>query len=290
MLQIKKASLRAGDFTVNDMNLTVQSKEYFVLMGPTGSGKSLLVKAVCGIIPIQNGSIHIDGKEVTDFEPRKRQIGYVPQNSSLFPHLSVVENILFPLKIRRFSRKEAMNKVAPVVEALGISSLLQRSTLNLSGGEQQKVALARALSYNPKLLILDEPVSALDEPTRCEICGLLKKIQQEFAVTTIHICHNLEEAWIVSDRVAIISQGRIVQTDTLDNLINEPKTEIVGKILRLTDGYVVELDKLAGDPVDILVNEQLIARGEVLVVNDSFCVRINEIMPSNTEKAAKNMT
>lgn len=233
MLQIKNASLRAGDFTVNDINLTIASKEYFVLMGPTGSGKSLLVKAICGIIPIQKGSIHIDGKDVTNLEPGRRQVGYVPQNSSLFPHLSVECNILFPLKIRKVSKKDALKKTAPIIDALNISSLLERSTLNLSGGEQQKVALARALSFNPRLLILDEPVSALDEPTRCEICGLLKTIQQDFSITTIHVCHNLEEARIVSDRLAIFSQGSIVQTDTLENLIANPKADIVKKILRL---------------------------------------------------------
>jgi len=233
MLQIKNTSLRAGDFTVSNINLTVASKEYFVLMGPTGSGKSLLVKAICGIIPIQNGSIHIDGKDVTNFEPRRRQVGYVPQNSSLFPHLSVADNIIFPLKFRNINKKNATKKIQPIVDALNISSLLERTTLNLSGGEQQKVALARALSFSPKLLILDEPVSALDEPTRCEICVLLKTIQRDFSITTVHICHNLEEARIVSDRIAIISQGRIVQTDTFENLINNPKVEIVKKILRL---------------------------------------------------------
>ena len=234
MLKIKNTSLRAGDFVVADINLTVAAKEYFVLMGPTGSGKSLLIKAVCGIIPIQSGSIHIDGKDVTNLEPRKRQIGYVPQDSSLFPHMSVLDNIMFPLKIRKINKKDALKKIIPIVEALNISSLLERSTLNLSGGEQQKVALARALSFSPKLLILDEPVSALDEPTRCEICKLLKTIQQNFSITTIHICHNLEEARIVSDRIAIISQGRIVQTDTLENLIDKPEAGIVRKICRQT--------------------------------------------------------
>jgi molybdate/tungstate transport system ATP-binding protein len=237
MLQIKNAFLKAGDFTVSDINLTVASKEYFVLMGRTGSGKSLLVKAICGIIPIQKGSIYIDGKDVTNLEPGKRQVGYVPQSSSLFPHLSVADNILFPLRIRKSNKKEALKKTIPIIDALNISSLLERSTLNLSGGEQQKVALARALSFDPKLLILDEPVSALDEPTRCEICKLLKTIQQDFSVTMVHVCHNLEEARIVSDRVAIFSQGRIVQAGTLENLIDDPRFEIVRKILRTTGGH-----------------------------------------------------
>ena len=235
MLEIKNATIIAGEFTVDDVSLTVGAKEYFVLMGPTGSGKSLLVKAVCGIIPIQSGSIFIDGKDVTNLAPGKRQVGYVPQNSSLFPHLSVLDNIIFPLVIRKTSKKEAIEKVGSIVDALNIGSLLERSTVNLSGGEQQKVALGRALSFNPKLLILDEPVSALDEPTRCEICGLLKTIQQDFSVSTIHICHNLEEAKIVSDRMAIISQGRIVQAGTLENLIDKPADKVVRTILRLKD-------------------------------------------------------
>lgn len=235
MLTLDRISLRAGTFTVSHIDLTVASKEYFVLMGPTGSGKSLLVKAVCGIIPVQSGTICIDGRDVTDLEPGKRQVGYVPQNSSLFPHLSVLENILFPLKIRKLSKKKAMSKIEPVIEALGISSLLNRSTVNLSGGEQQKVALARALSFSPKLLMLDEPVSALDEPTRCEICGLLKQIQRDFSIATVHICHNLEEARIVSDRIAVIADGQLAQIDTLKNLVDNPEADVVKKILRLPD-------------------------------------------------------
>ncbi len=235
MLKLDHISLKAGDFTVDDVDLTVASKEYFVLMGPTGSGKSLLVKAVCGILPVQSGTICIDGNDVTDLEPGKRQVGYVPQNSSLFPHLSVLDNILFPLKVRKLPKKKAMSNIEPVIEALGIGSLLSRSTVNLSGGEQQKVALARALSFNPKLLMLDEPVSALDEPTRCEICGLLKRIQQDFSIATVHICHNLEEARIVSDRIAVIADGRIAQIDTLKNLMDKPKANVVKKILRLAD-------------------------------------------------------
>lgn len=233
MLEIKNASIIAGEFTVDDICLTVGAGEYFVLMGPTGSGKSLLVKAVCGIIPVRGGSIFIDGKDVTNLAPGKRQVGYVPQNSSLFPHLSVLDNIIFPLMIKNRNKKEAVEKAGSIVDALNIGSLLERSTMNLSGGEQQKVALARAISYSPKVLILDEPVSALDEPTRCEICELLKTIQQDFSISTIHICHNIEEAKIVSDRMAIISRGRIVQTDTLANLSDKPGSEIVRKILRL---------------------------------------------------------
>jgi molybdate/tungstate transport system ATP-binding protein len=233
MLEIKDGVIAAGEFRVAGVNINVKQNEYFVLMGPTGSGKSLLVKAICGIIPIASGSIFIDGEDVTRLEPAKRKIGYVPQNSSLFPHLSVLENVIFPLRIRKVDKKAAIKKVEPIVEALGIGSLLKRRTLNLSGGEQQKIALARALSFDPKLLVLDEPVSALDEPTRCEICELLKKIQQDFLITTIHVCHNLEETRIVSDRVAIICEGQVVQIDTLENMIARPKTAVVKKILRL---------------------------------------------------------
>ena len=233
MLNLKGLSLSAGAFQVRDINLTVAQSHYFVIMGSTGSGKSLLVKAICGIIPIQAGTVHIDGKDVTHCEPKDRQIGYIPQNSGLFPQHSVLDNILFPLKIRKIKKNQAQEQVAPIVEALHIGHLLHRSTLNLSGGEQQKIALARALSFSPKLLIFDEPVSALDEPTRCEICTMLKTIQQEFAITTIQICHNLEEARIVSDRVAIMSEGCIVQTGPLDTLIKQPESPAVQHILRI---------------------------------------------------------
>ncbi len=231
MLRVQNLCLRAGEFALQDVCLQVRSGEYFVLMGPTGSGKSLLVKAICGLMPIAAGRVLINGRDVTALEPRQRRVGYVPQDSALFPHLTVERNITFALETAGLGRRQARQKVAPVVETLGIENLLGRSPLTLSGGETQKVALARALARSPDLLLLDEPVSALDEPTRREICPVLKRVQREFDLATLHVCHSREEAQDLADRVGILSAGRLVQTGTMEELTARPADELVRRLL-----------------------------------------------------------
>ena len=231
MLRLRDVTLRAGRFRLHPVSLTVAAGDYFVLMGPTGSGKSLLVQAVCGLVRIESGSIAIDGKDVTAAEPRFRRVGYVPQTAGLFPHLSVARNITFGLEVRGTGRRQALRKVAPIVQRLGVGHLMGRSTVNLSGGETQKVALARALACDPKLLMLDEPVSALDEPTRREICPLLNQVQRQFGVATVHVCHSREEAAALADRVGVMSAGRLVQTGSLADLAAHPAEEAVRRLL-----------------------------------------------------------
>jgi len=209
-LEINNLLLTAGSFTVGELGLQVRFGEYFMLMGHTGAGKSLLMKAVCGLHPLQQGSIAIHGKEVTNREPRFRGIGYVPQNSGLLPHLDVRDNIGFALDILGVHREEAAERTATLAEELGITALLDRRIDGLSGGERQKVSLARALARRPRLLLLDEPVSALDEQTRSDICALLKRVHREHGITTIHICHNHGEAEQLGDRIGIMNAGTIV--------------------------------------------------------------------------------
>ena len=231
MLRVEELSLRVGNFRLHEISLRILPREYFVLMGPTGSGKSLLIRSICGIIRIRSGAVWIDGQNVTDLEPRFRRLGYVPQDYALFPHLNVERNLIFPLEAAGMRRREALGMIAPVVESLGVGPLLKRSTANLSGGEKQKVALARALARSPKLLLLDEPVSALDEPTRHEICPILRRTQREFDVAAIHVCHSIEEARLVADRVGVMSQGRLVQVGTLKELTENPADEVVERLL-----------------------------------------------------------
>ena len=231
MLSVKNLCLRAGSFQLREIRLNVQPREYFVLMGPTGSGKSLLVKAVCGLIRAVSGRIIIDGRDITALEPRLRHVGYMPQDSGLFPHLNVEGNLVFPLRARRMRRSRAVDKIAPIVESLGIGGLLKRSTVNLSGGETQKVALGRALASDPALLVLDEPVSALDEPARREICGVLRRVQRQFGVSTIHVCHSLAEARSIADRVGIMHAGRLVQTGEIDELAANPAGDAVARLV-----------------------------------------------------------
>jgi len=231
MLQVNDLTLLAGTFRLESICLNIAPGEYLVLMGPTGSGKSLLMKCLCRISSAGRGTIVIDGRDVTRLEPRARGIGYLPQESGLFPHINVAKNLTFPLRVRGIRHRRAMREVSPIIESLGIEPLLRRSPLNLSGGETQKVALGRALAARPKLLLLDEPMSALDEPTGREVCRLLRRVQQEFGVSTIHVCHSITEARAVSDRVAIIHAGRLCQTGTIDELFRKPRTQAVARLL-----------------------------------------------------------
>lgn len=231
MLQVTDLALTAGQFQLRDVGLRVEAGEYFALMGPTGSGKSLLIKAICGLIRIAAGSVELAGRDVTHLEPRRRRVGYVPQESGLFEHLTVERNIIFAPRVAGLSRRRAAEQVAPIVEMLGIGGLMGRSTLNLSGGERQKVALARALVRKPDLLVLDEPVSALDGPSRLEICGVLKRVQSELGVTALHVCHNMSEAHMLADRVGVMSAGRLIQIGTMDDLAANPADPIVANLL-----------------------------------------------------------
>jgi ABC-type sugar transport system ATPase subunit len=208
-LLIKDLSIQAGDFTIESFTLEITDREYFVLMGLSGTGKSLLLKAVCGLQPIKCGSISISDCDITHAPPRERGLGYVPQKSLLFPNMSVKENIRFPLEMKGVPKMKIDKKVAEISKTLGIESLLERDVSYLSGGESQKVALARALVFKPKLLLLDEPVSAVDEPTRREICADLRRVQRELKISTIHVCHSVAEAESVADKIGIMAEGRL---------------------------------------------------------------------------------
>ncbi len=207
-LRIEKLSLRAGDFALDDFSLEIKGGRYCVLMGRNGSGKSLLLKAVCGVHAIDSGGIILNGRDIALEEPRFRTIGYVPQHAALFPHLDVRHNMLFPLKAAGFGRKAAAARIEPLVASLGIGALLERSVVHLSGGERQRVALARALVREPQLLILDEPVSALDEEGRRDICLLLKRVQRDLQITTLHVCHSRSEAELVADEIRLMDPVR----------------------------------------------------------------------------------
>ncbi len=213
-LCLRNVNLRAGEFCVCDIALSVAAGEYFVLMGLTGSGKSMLLKSICGLMRVRSGRILIHGEDVTNLEPARRKVGYVPQHSDLFPHLRVIDNITFGLQVRGQGRILARECVAEIVATLGLDHLVERSTVHLSGGERQKVALGRALAVKPEILLLDEPVSALDEPTRFEMCRVLKTIHNEFHIATMHICHSADEARSVADRIGVMQQGRLIAQGT----------------------------------------------------------------------------
>lgn len=232
MIQVKNLCLQAGEFQLRDISLATKPEEYFVVLGPTGSGKTVFINCLCGLIRASSGTIHIDGRDVTNLEPRLRRVGYVPQDCRLFPHRSVARNLTFSLCAQGLSHARALEQIVPLIETLRLRPLLERSPSSLSGGERQMVALGRALASRPNLLLLDEPVSALDEPTWRSVCAEIRRVQRELGVATIHVCHNLDEALAVADHAGIMHQGRLIQTGTIDELMRRPRNETVARLLR----------------------------------------------------------
>jgi len=232
MIRVRGLNLRIGAFALRDLSLEVPAGDYFILLGPTGSGKTLFIECLCGLIRPDSGTIEVDGTDVTRLAPRLRGIGYVPQHQGLFPHLTVADNIAFPLKARRLHAAEVRSITGPLVELLGIGHLVKRSPAHLSGGERQKVALARALAAQPKVLLLDEPVSALDEASRERLCADLRHIHEQLRVTTLHVSHSVEEALSIGNRAAVLRDGQVMQAGTLAQLLRRPASEFVARFFR----------------------------------------------------------
>jgi len=237
MIRTEQLCLRIGTFALQQACIKIVNGQYFVLLGPPGSGKTVFLECLCGLKRIDSGKIFIDDRDVTHLEPRARNIGYVPQDYALFPHLSVERNIAFGLFARRYHRKDVASRMTEITELLGIGHLMPRRIDGLSGGEKQRIALARALVLRPKVLLLDEPVCALDEATRQDICGQLLRIQRQLGLTTIHVSHNLKEAFSVADCAAILYKGVIQQVGSLDELLRRPNTEFVARFMRCENIY-----------------------------------------------------
>ena len=209
MIELKSVRLQRGNFQLGAIDLTIGSEEYAVLMGGSGAGKTTLLMAICGLLPIESGRIWIAGQEVGALPPEQRSIGYVPQDAVLFPTMGVAENLSFALAVRGCSREERRERAAAMAEQLGIGALLDRSVDGLSGGERQRVALGRALLAQPQVLLLDEPLAALDEERWQSALDLLLEVHRESAVSVLHVTHRRQEAEALGARRFRIEGGSL---------------------------------------------------------------------------------
>lgn len=209
MIVVEKLHVRVGTFELNNISFSVPEGQYAVCMGRTGSGKTSLLEAVCGLKPVTGGRILLAGVDVTHRKPAERGIGFVPQDGALFDTMTVGEHLAFALVIRRWRRHDIEARVDEMAALLEIEHLLARTPLGLSGGERQRVALGRALAFRPGILCLDEPLSALDEDARDEMHELLKSVQRQTGVTALHVTHSREEAHALADRVLQLQAGKL---------------------------------------------------------------------------------
>jgi ABC-type Fe3+/spermidine/putrescine transport system ATPase subunit len=231
MIEVRGLSLRLGEFHLRDIHLSIADGEYFVILGPTGAGKTVLMECLAGIHRPKSGEIRRDGTDITRLAPEERGIGYVPQDYVLFPFLDVAANITFGLTRAKRDRARTKERLDKLADLTGIAHLLSRDTRTLSGGEKQRVALARALAPSPRVLLLDEPLGALDQRTAKSLRLELRRVHRELNLTTVHITHDLMEALEMADRVAVVREGRVEQVAPPEDMLFYPQGEGVADFI-----------------------------------------------------------
>lgn len=248
---IKDAVKNYGDFiAVNKINLEINQGEFFTLLGPSGCGKTTLLRMIAGFNSIDEGQIIFGDKVINNVEAHKRDIGMVFQNYAIFPHMSVYDNVAYGLKAKKVPKSEIEKRVKEALELVQISALSDRSPSEMSGGQQQRIALARAFVIEPGVLLMDEPLSNLDAKLRVQMRTIIKKLQKRLGITTIYVTHDQEEALAISDRIAIMKDGNIMQIGTPENVYKKPQNKFVA-------GFIGTSNSIEGEVIS--QNEDLTA-------------------------------
>lgn len=249
---------------LSDINLEIEDKSFCILLGPSGCGKSTLLRLIAGLEQPDSGEIFIDDKKVNNVHPKDRDIAFVFQSYALYPHLTVYENMAFPLKIRNEDKKTIENKVKEAASILGLEELLKRKPKELSGGQRQRVALGRAIVRDAKIFLMDEPLSNLDAKLRANMRVEIKKLHQKLNTTFIYVTHDQTEALTMGDTIVILNEGKIFQKDTPENIFKNPKNVFVASFsgtypMNLIEGDVIE-NKIKTKDIEFLIPNNYIEK------------------------------
>jgi putative spermidine/putrescine transport system ATP-binding protein len=248
-LEISNIQKRFGSQTaVHDFSISIEKGEFITFLGPSGCGKTTILRMLAGFETPSVGSIVFDGKDVTHVPTNKRNVGMVFQSYALFPNMTVAGNIGFGLKVANASKDEVDVRVKEMLKLIKLDALADRYPWQMSGGQQQRVALARALANKPKVLLLDEPLSALDAKIRISLREEIRELQRELNITTVFVTHDQEEALSISDRIVVLNEGRVEQTGTPSSIYNFPRTRFVAS-------FIGTLNQLSGEVVDTALGE-----------------------------------
>jgi putative spermidine/putrescine transport system ATP-binding protein len=244
-ISIASVSKTYADVTALDaVDLEVESGEFITLLGPSGSGKTTLLMVLAGFTRPTSGTVRIDGEDITRRPPHKRDLGMVFQSYALFPHMTVGANIAYPLKVRNVARAEIEERVRAALDLVQLAHVAERSPDALSGGQRQRVALARAIVFEPRILLMDEPLSALDKKLREQMQIEIRHLHERLGITTVYVTHDQREALTLSDRIAVINEGRIVQVDAPEPLYNRPRSLFVADFIG--ESTVIPLSRVNG--------------------------------------------
>lgn len=254
-ISIDAVAKRYGDTVIIDgLSLDIQHGEFFTLLGPSGCGKTTLLRMIAGFITPDSGRIIIDGQDITHLAAHKRETGMVFQDYALFPDKSVFDNTAYGLRVRRFSNTEIKRKVGAILERVELNHLANRYPSELSGGQRQRVALARALVIEPRVLLMDEPLSNLDAKLRIQMRDVIRELQQELDITAIFVTHDQEEALSMSDRIALLRHGRIDQLDSPEGLYARPETSYAADFIGAANLIKVDAVQTLGEHNQISIN------------------------------------
>ena len=246
-IQLKNVTKKFGDqMVIDDLNLSIEDGSFTVLVGPSGCGKSTTLRMITGLDEPTSGDIYIDGKKINDLTPGKRDIAMVFQNYALYPTMTVRENIEFGLENKKVPKEERKKRVQEICEIVGLTQYLDRKPATLSGGQRQRVALARAMVKQPKVFLMDEPLSNLDAKLRVQMRTVIKKLQRRLGITTIYVTHDQEEALAISDRIAVMKEGNIMQVGTPEEIYKKPENTFVAGFIGVSN--FVECDVKGDDP------------------------------------------